>query len=1134
MSLTARKGKAVRNDGASDLAGAAWLTFFGRPALVREGLVSSLSSRYRKSFALLAFLSLRPNRNVQRSVISELLWPDRNTADGRRNLRVVLNDLSGVLFALGLGGVLEVGRDWLVFRPGTMLYTDEMLLRALSVGTADSSKVAVFEPILRSMAKAQWFDIDGLDECTDWRVWLGSQRAMFSRLLRDGLFRPGQAHGGPSFTTADNPVRAGPAAVDMEWTHLALLRVGIDVASLSGSDERERHGNWQRLVVLLEQESRFFGGRLACVDDTGATFVFGETSLHAGYRWQALRAAIALASHISAPTAPHIGLSAGGVLVARGPSGVCDIRGLRVKLVEHIARAAVDNEIVVDDGFADFVPYFGLKPKEARRFRGFPRISRLFGRRVPEIRLTDLPPIWGMDNAFVGREPDLARMKILLREAQAGRGRNLVVEGRPGIGKTRIVWEFARQCLVQGARVQWFSGRAEIARQPWAALYEWLTRFADAHAGPVGERFDHMLSLRNIAFIGTERKVLLHFVQHRFVALADRMEFARAILRLIEEANLVVIDDAQWIDPASGQLLLKVFAKLERTLLVATRRAGESGYLPIPGAEIRHLGPLDDSAANRLIDNLAGPEGPDMKRRRACLAQARGVPLYLVAGIARRDADGPAGEVLTSMCNAVKPALEALGAAALLGLQWRLSDLSALVGPEVARAATECARQAHIVIGYDPDTWAFAHPMVCEEMMARLGAGERTRLAEAAAALFLKRAEQARAASLLEIAGKTEAARNAWLEGGRAAMELEDAEAACELFGHLERLGYPPGHDGLRARILHARACIVRDGYGNPAARQLCGKVMDLLPAFPGSEVDEIAFSAQCLLYSGSGGESKTVGLGYANALAATARNPVQNLAAEWAQGTTLFWLGRFSEARPYLEAVLAKAAKHPFEERTRYFPSDPRVFASIMYAWLLWFVGDPRWHEQIDEFVNEACASRLKQDACIALTFEAALRYSAGDAGRFSESALIAYNIASAEGFMLWEAIAGLLAAIAGTHSGYVPDPKSLHAAEEAIGFAYPAGINSARWLMAEVLVSAGMMGDALEVIQRALDDAGRCEHSYCLPDIWRLKAIAHGALRKDDEACEARNEAWKLAQAMGALGWQARWKESLEGRPC
>ena len=1033
---------------------------------------------------------------------------------------------------MGLGDTLESCRNWLIFRPGAKLYTDEMLLRTLNAGQTSRRDVAVFEPLIRSMAGAPWFCIDEFDEYADWGMWLTSQRAWLRRLLMDCALRQDDAQDRESSNTEDDPAWTNAVSKEPEWMHLALLRIGLDVASLSGKDERARHTGWQRIVEILEQESRFFGGRLANVDDTGATFVFGESSLHAGYRWQALRAAIALATQIPAPAAPHIGLSAGGVLIAHDPTGERQVRGLRVKLVEHIALAGAENEIVVDDGFSEFVPYFGLKPKSSRRFRGFPRESVIFGRQVAEFRLADLPPIWGMDTVFVGRDPDLGRMKTLLREAQSGRMRSLVVEGRPGIGKTRAVWEFARRCLAKGTRVQWFSGRAEIAEQPWAVLYEWFSRFLVAHVGPVGERLDHMLAMRGISLSASGKGAMRHFIEHRFVALADRKEFASIVLRLVEDAGLVVIDDAQWIDQASAQLLEKVFGKLDCSLVISTRRERGSEGLSLSSSEICLLGPLDDLAAGRLIDNLAGSEGFDAGLRQTCLLQARGVPLYLVTGVARRNMDGPAGEFFTFVCNAVKPVLPVLGAAALLGLQWRLSDLSELVGPDLARKATEYASRANIVIGYDPDNWTFSHPLVREEMIERLGSGERAQLAEAAAALFMRRAEPARAAALLEIAGKHEMARNAWLQGAQAAIEVEDAEAACELFAHVERLGYPSGQIGLWARIFHARALIVRDGYGTPATRQLCHEVMHHLPTLPSGEGDEIAFSTRSLLYAGSGGENKTVGLNYAASLAATASNPTQHLAAEWALGTTLFWLGRFSEARPYLEAVLAKAAELSFAERTHYFPSDPWVFASIMYAWLRWFVGDPLWHEQVDDFVKEACASKLKQDACIALSFEAALRYSAGDVERFSECAATAYQVATGEGFVLWEVISGLLVAVVGARAGRPPNLESLRAAEEGVGFAYPAGINSARWLMAEALVSAGLMNEALIVIGHALDDAERCEHAYCLPDIWRLKSVAHAKLGEGDAAHVARQQARELALAMGARGWLTHWEEWLNDK--
>src|SRR5580704_12622057 len=58
-------------------------------------------------------------------------------------------------------------------------------------------------------------------------------------------------------------------------------------------------------------------------------------------------------------------------------------------------------------------------------------------------------------NAFVGRERELAELHAGLDDVSASHGRLFLLSGEPGIGKTRLAEEISRDAAVRGIRVVW-------------------------------------------------------------------------------------------------------------------------------------------------------------------------------------------------------------------------------------------------------------------------------------------------------------------------------------------------------------------------------------------------------------------------------------------------------------------------------------------------------------------------------------------------------------------------------------------------------------------------------------------------------------------------------------------------------
>jgi hypothetical protein len=204
--------------------------------------------------------------------------------------------------------------------------------------------------------------------------------------------------------------------------------------------------------------------------------------------------------------------------------------------------------------------------------------------------------------ALIDRLTETDVMQGLLDGMPEGSGGVLVLRGQAGIGKTALLREMAERAANGGMRVAQAAGVQSEMEFDFAGLHQLLLPFA----GGLPDLPDPQRAALGTVFGLASGQA------------PDRFLVGLATLTLLTDAAekqpvLCVVDDAQWLDRVSLEMLTFVARRLlaDRVALVFGLRAGEGRAEALTGFPELLVGPLPDEAGKELLEAAAagGPGG---------------------------------------------------------------------------------------------------------------------------------------------------------------------------------------------------------------------------------------------------------------------------------------------------------------------------------------------------------------------------------------------------------------------------------------------------------------------------------------------------------------------------------------------
>lgn len=218
-----------------------------------------------------------------------------------------------------------------------------------------------------------------------------------------------------------------------------------------------------------------------------------------------------------------------------------------------------------------------------------------------------------------GRSDDCAVLTSLLSATEGGTSAAVVVRGEAGIGKTALMEWLRQEATRRGGEVLRCAGVASESHLPFAGLHQVLR--PAIHVMPALSRL-HQEALSGALGLSRRRGVDPFLVGVAALSLLGELAEGTAVT--------CIVDDAQWLDPPTADVLRFVARRLdaEGVLLVFAVRDPDEATFETPGLPEHRLRGLDDRASSALLLDRAPMISAEVKDR--LIEHHAGNPLAII------------------------------------------------------------------------------------------------------------------------------------------------------------------------------------------------------------------------------------------------------------------------------------------------------------------------------------------------------------------------------------------------------------------------------------------------------------------------------------------------------------------------
>ncbi len=555
---------------------------------------------------------------------------------------------------------------------------------------------------------------------------------------------------------------------------------------LDPEDYRDMVHEYQGIAT---ESVTMYGGRVAQFLGDGVVAFFGYPSATEEDTRRAVMAGLDIATRIAhrenGDMAARVAIHAGEVVVGvvslpDGRTGY-ELIGSAVNVTARLQELAAPNSVVISGAVAALVSgYFDLESMGSFRLKGIGEPVAVYspGASHPEHTRFYRSSSRGL-TPFVGRAADLAHLEQRWRASTSGVAATLII-GDPGIGKTRLLWEFR----------QWLQDTEhDVVELQCSALHENAQLYPvighlQARLGSVEdgiaprEQVDELRAI--LVDLGIDVEPALTLVGSLMdlppasddTPLPEGIELRREMLlqalRVVllsgggSRPLLLLVEDLQWADPTTLELVRSLPGRDagRPVMMICTARTGfDAAWTGSTEVDRLELGRLDDRSAYDIVAWLTRESDSSWLRDElfaTIVQRSDGVPLFLeeVAAlvVARAHEGGETAveqvpesllDLLVSRVDQLDDGKALVQAAAVIGRDVNIALLAAIREEDLAETEATIRRpdvSALIIRAPGPPagSFTFRHAMLRDAAYSTLLLRQRRSLHAAVARVLIE------------------------------------------------------------------------------------------------------------------------------------------------------------------------------------------------------------------------------------------------------------------------------------------------------------------------------------------------------------------------------------------------------------